>query len=73
MPKFTREELEDRQQARGEVTIDTVRDLMCFEDPSLTPEQAAFLLWIRYPQHSYETFLNSTRLVQQVKDLLSAR
>lgn len=68
-PKFTKDELEARQEARGEVTIDTVRDVMCFEDPSLTPEQAASLLSIRYPQYSYETFLNSTRLVQQVKDM----
>jgi hypothetical protein len=61
-PKFARKELEARQEARGEVNIDTVRDLMCFEDPSLTPEQAAFLLSTRYPQYSYEAFLKSTRL-----------
>ena len=32
-PKLTREELEARQKARGEVTIDTLRDVMCFENP----------------------------------------
>ena len=71
VPKFTCEELEARQQARGEITIDTVRDVMCFEDPSLTPEEAAFLLSNRYPQYSYEVFLKSTRLVQQAKDVLA--
>jgi len=50
-----------------------VRDVMCFENPSLTPEQAAFLLSTRYPQYSYEVFLKSTRLVQQVKVMLSAQ
>ena len=67
--KFTREKLEKRQRERGEVNIDTVRDFMCFEEPSLTPEEAAFALWNRYPQNSYETFLQSTRLVQQVKEM----
>ena len=67
--KFTREELAARQRERCEVNIDTVRDFMSFEQPSLTPEEAAFALWNRYPEHSYETFLHSTRLVQQVKEL----
>ena len=53
-PKFTREELEARQQARGEISIDTVRE--------------------RYPNtYSYEAFLKSTRIVQEVKDLLTTR
>ena len=69
--KFTREQLAIRQQERGEVNIDTVRDFMSFEEPSLTPEEAAFALWNRYPEYSYETFLHSTRLVQQVKELSS--
>jgi hypothetical protein len=73
-PKFTREELEARQQARGEISIDTVRDYMCFENPTATPEEAAFALWERYPNtYSHEAFLKSTRIVQEVKDLLSTR
>ena len=68
-PKFTSEELAARQRERGEVNIDTVRDFMCFEQPSLTPQEAAFALWNRYPDYSYETFLHSTRLVQQVKQI----
>jgi hypothetical protein len=34
--------------------IDTVRDVMCYENPSLTPEEAAFLLSTRYPEYSYK-------------------
>lgn len=70
--KFTPEELEARQQARGEITIDTVRDFTCFEAPSLTPEDAAFALWNRYPQtYAYEAFLKSTQLVQEIKDMFA--
>ena len=69
-PKLTCEELEARQQARGEITIDTVRDYMCFENPAATPEEAALTLWERFPNtYSYEAFLKSTRIVQEVKDL----
>jgi len=69
--KFTPQELEARQQARGQVTIDTVRDVMCFENPSRSPEEAAFLLSTRYSQYSYESFLNSCRLVEEVKKILA--
>jgi hypothetical protein len=55
------------------VTIDTVRDVMCFENPSLTPEEAAFPLSTRYPEYSYHTFLKSTRAIQEMKDLLASR
>ena len=73
-PKFTREELEARQQARGEISIDTVRDYICFENPTATPEEASFALWERHSNtDSYEAFLKSTRIVQEVKDLLSTR
>lgn len=58
-PKLTREELEARQEARGEVTIDTVRDYMVSENPTATPEEAAFALSTRYPQYSYEAFLKA--------------
>lgn len=67
--RLTREEVEVRQAKRGYISIDTVQDLMCFEQPSLTPEEAAFELWSRYPDtYSYEAFLKSTRLVQEVKE-----
>lgn len=73
-PKFTRKEPEARQQARGEISIDTVRDYMCFESSTATPEEAAFPLWERYPNaYWYEAFLKSTRIVQEVTDLLSTR
>jgi hypothetical protein len=72
-PKLTREELEARQRARGGVTIDTVRDVMCYENPSRTPEEAAFLLSTRYPEYSYQAFLKSTRITQEMKDLLAPR
>ena len=62
-------ELEARQRARREVTIDTVRDVMCFENPSLTPHEAAWLLWKRYPQYPYEAFLTSALLVAHAKEL----
>jgi hypothetical protein len=32
-----------------ELTIDTVRDLMCHENRSLTPEEAARILQERFP------------------------
>jgi hypothetical protein len=57
----------------GGVTIDTVRDVMCYENPSLTPEEAAFLLSTRYPEYSYQAFLKSTRIIQEIKDLLAPR
>ena len=69
-PKLTREELEARQEARGEVTIDTVRDYMVSENPTATPEEAAFALSTRYPQYSYEAFLKSTRGIQEIRELL---
>lgn len=72
-PKFTREELEARQQARGAISIDTVRDYMCFENPTATPEEAAFALWKRYPTtYSYEAFLKSTRLFKRSKTYLAS-
>lgn len=37
--RMDKAELEARQHAPGEVTIDTVRDVMCFEDTTLTPEK----------------------------------
>ncbi|HXJ87613.1 MAG TPA: hypothetical protein VMS18_12400 [Candidatus Binatia bacterium] len=71
-PKFTHAELEARQQARGEISIDTVRDYMCFENPTATPEEAAFTLWNRYPNtYAFEAFLKSTRTVQEVKEILA--
>jgi hypothetical protein len=70
-PKFTPEELEARQRERGEISIDTVRDYMCFENPTATPEEAAFALWNRYPNtYSYEAFLKSTRMIVEVKEIL---
>lgn len=64
--RLTREEVEVRQARRGEITIDTVLDLMYLEQPSLTPEEAAFELWSRYPEtYSYQGFLRITRLVQK--------
>ena len=54
----------------GEVTIETVRDLMCHEDRSLTPEQAATILKERYPHYSYEALLESARLVEEVKEIV---
>ena len=65
IPKITREEMERRQQARGETTIETVRDFM-LAYPELTPEEAAFQLWHQYRQYSYEQCLRSTRLIQSV-------
>lgn len=53
-----------------ELTIDTVRDLMCFEQPNLTPEEAAFVLWNRFPEWSYESLLRSTLLVARVKEIV---
>jgi hypothetical protein len=61
------EEYANRVPRPGKVTIETVRDLMCHEDRSLTPEQAASVLKERYPYYSYEVLLESTQLVEQVK------
>jgi len=73
-PRSTREELEARQQARGDISIDTVSHYKCFENPTATTEEAAFALWERYPDtYSYEAFPRSTRTVQEVKDLLCTR
>ena len=69
IPKITREEMERRQQARGEVTIETVRDFV-LANPELSPEQAAFQLSHLYPQYSYEQSLQATRLIQQLKDIV---
>jgi hypothetical protein len=71
--KLTREELEAQQQAKGIVSIETVRDYMVFENPMATPEEAAFALSTRYPEYSYEVFLKSTRTMQDVKDLTETR
>lgn len=70
--RFTREEVEVRQARRGYIDIDTVLDLMCFEQPSLTPEEAAFELWSRYPDtYSYQGFLKGTRRVQEIKESIA--
>jgi len=53
-----------------QLSIDTVRDLMCFENPSLTPEQAASILKERFPHYSYDALLESTQLVERVKQIV---
>jgi hypothetical protein len=47
-----------------DLSIDTVRDLMCFENPSLTPEEAAFILSTRFPECSYEVSGFPTKAVE---------
>jgi hypothetical protein len=61
----------DQAKANGEFTIDVVRDLMCHEQPTLSPEEAAFVLSNRFPGYPYEALLRSTRLVHMVKELAS--
>jgi len=50
-PRLTREELEARQQTRGEISIDTVRDYMCFEDPTANTRRSRFCSLGAIPRH----------------------
>jgi hypothetical protein len=43
---------------------------MCFEDPSLTPEDAAAVLQRRFPEESYERILVHTRLIAKVREIV---
>lgn len=56
-----------------ELSIDTVRDLMCHENRALTPEEAAHVLQERFAGYSYEVLLESTRLVEKVKEIVKKR
>jgi hypothetical protein len=50
------------------LSIDTVRDLMCCENRSLTPEEAARILQQRFTGYSYQVLLESTRMIAEVKE-----
>jgi hypothetical protein len=50
--------------------INTCRDYMCHENPTATPEEAAFALWSRYPNTlTFEAFLQGARAIQELKDM----
>jgi hypothetical protein len=49
--------------------IDDVRDLMCIQNPSLTPEGAADILRELYPEEPYNWILEHTRLIAEVREI----
>jgi len=46
---------------------------MCHENRALTPEEAARVLQKRFAGYSYEVLLESTRLVEKVKEIVKKR
>jgi hypothetical protein len=53
-----------------DITLEDCRDLMCLDSPSLSAEEAAFILWARFPHHSYEYVLSGTKAIAELKKVL---
>jgi len=51
--------------------IDDVRDLMCIQNPSLTPEDAADILRDLYPDEPYGWIMEHTRCIAEVREIVA--